>query len=96
MSGRKAADTKVHHLCCREEIGVSGPQGKVVPLTIVDDPSAWTAESLKGKEEEYTWTLTEKDVSDIISAVEKITSRLPPTEESVKGVRSQQTSRPVT
>ena len=68
---------------------MSGPQGKVVPHTILDDPSAWTAESLKGKEEEYTWTLTKKDVKDIITAVEKITRRLPPTEESVKGVRPQ-------
>jgi hypothetical protein len=24
----------------------SGPQGKVVPLTIIEDPSDWTAESL--------------------------------------------------
>ena len=70
----------------RETIAVSGPQGKVVPLTIVDDPADWTAETLKGKEDEYTWTLSEQDVQDIISATEKITSRLPPTEDSVKGV----------
>lgn len=76
---------------CREPVGTSGPQGKVIPLTIVDDPADWTAESLKGKKEEYTLTLNDKDVKDIISATNKITSRLPANEESVKAVSLQAT-----
>jgi hypothetical protein len=61
----------------------SGPQGKVVPLTIINDPCAWTAESLKGKESEYTYELTENDLTEIIASTDKIKSRIPNTEEAL-------------
>lgn len=61
----------------------SGPQGKVVPHTIVDDPADWTAETYEGKEDEYTYQLTKEDVNEIISAVERIRTKVSPTEESV-------------
>lgn len=64
----------------------SGPQGKVVPHTIVDDPSDWTAESLAGKESEYTYKLTDADVKEIIAATDKIKARIPATEEAVRKV----------
>ena len=65
----------------------SGPQGSIEPLTIIDDPADWTAESLKGKESTYTYTLTKVDVNEIITAVQKIKARIPHTEEGVKSVR---------
>ena len=64
----------------------SGPQGKVVPHTIIDDPSDWTAESLAGKEEEYTYQLTKEDVQEIIASTDKIKARISPTEQAVKKV----------
>ena len=36
----------------------SGPQGKVKPLTIVDDPADWKASDWEGREEEYTYRFT--------------------------------------
>ncbi len=36
----------------------SGPQGKVVPFTIIDDPADWKADDWKGREAEYTYYLT--------------------------------------
>jgi hypothetical protein len=58
----------------------------VVPLTIIEDPSDWTADSLAGKESEYTYELTESDVKEIISSAEKIKARIPATEEAVQKV----------
>ena len=66
----------------------SGPQGKVTPLTIIDDPSDWTAESLAGKEADYTYKLTQSDVQEIIASTDKIKARISPTEEAVKKVRN--------
>ena len=71
-------------IACRS----SGPQGSIKPLTIIDDPAAWTAESLKGKESEYTYTLTKDAVGEIITAVQKIKARIPHTEEGVLSVRN--------
>ena len=36
----------------------SGPQGKVEPLTIVDDPADWKASDWEGRESEYTYRFT--------------------------------------
>jgi hypothetical protein len=36
----------------------SGPQGKVVPLTIIDDPADWKASEWTGREEDYTYRFT--------------------------------------
>lgn len=58
-----------------------------MPHTIVDDPSAWTAESLKGKEAEYTYELTESDVKEILASTDKIKARIPATEEAVRKVK---------
>ncbi len=58
----------------------------MVPHTIIDDPSDWTAESLKGKEAEYTYELTESDVKEILASTDKIKARIPATEEAVRNV----------
>ena len=36
------------------------------PLTIIDDPADWTAASLAGKEQEYSYRLTAADVEEIL------------------------------
>ena len=41
-------------LCCRH----SGPQGKVEPLTIIDDPADWKASDWEGRESEYIYRFT--------------------------------------
>lgn len=44
----------------------SGPQGQVKPHTIIDDPADWTSSSLKGKEDEFTYVITEDDKREIL------------------------------
>ena len=53
----------------------SGPQGKVVPLTIISDPANWKAADLRGHEAEYTYTFTESDISELQAAVAKLEAR---------------------
>lgn len=47
----------------------SGPQGRIEPFTIVDDPSAWLAEEYKGKEDTYIHTLTAEDIKELDAAI---------------------------
>ncbi|KAL3155553.1 hypothetical protein ABBQ38_011107 [Trebouxia sp. C0009 RCD-2024] len=49
----------------------SGPQGKVEPLTVIDDPADWKAADLQGREAEYTYHLIERDVEELAAAVHK-------------------------
>lgn len=44
----------------------SGPQGQVKPLTIIDDPADWTSTSLKGREAEYTYYITQEDITELL------------------------------
>ncbi len=38
----------------------SGPQGKVEPLTIIDDPADWVSSDWAGREDKYTYSFTEE------------------------------------
>lgn len=58
----------------------------MVPLTIIDDPSDRTADSLAGKEGEYTYQLNEEVVKEIIASTNKIKARIPAIDEAVKKV----------
>lgn len=40
-----------HPTRCRH----SGPQGKVEPLTIIDDPADWKSSDWAGREDDYTY-----------------------------------------
>lgn len=53
----------------------SGPQGRIEPFTIVDDPSAWLAEDYKGKEDSYIYHFTEQDLKEIKAAVAKVEAK---------------------
>ena len=59
-------------------------QGAVRPHTIIDGPADWTSESLKGREDEYTYTFTPSDVSELIRAVDKLKARGVASEDDVK------------
>ena len=54
---------------------VSGPQGTVVPLTIIDDPADWKAADLRGREDEYTYTFNDSDIAELRAAVGKLEER---------------------
>ena len=47
---------------------VSGPMGEVKPYTLVDDPSAWTAADWAGKEQEFTYELSDADIDEVEAA----------------------------
>ena len=51
----------------------SGPQGKVEPFTVVEDPSAWYAADVKASND-WIYQLTESDIQEIDTALEKATS----------------------
>ena len=36
------------------------------PLTIIDDPADWTSSSLQGKEDTYTYHITEADIIEVL------------------------------
>ncbi len=38
----------------------SGPQGKVEPLTIIDDPADWVSSDWAGREDDYTYSFSEE------------------------------------
>lgn len=70
------------HTTCRH----SGPQGKVVPLTIIDDPADWRASELKPAD--YTYHLSPAEVAELIAATEAILARGVKDEEDIKKVRT--------
>lgn len=51
----------------------SGPQGRIEPLTIIDDPSAWTAASVK-RADDWIYTLIASDISEIDNALQLVAS----------------------
>ncbi|WIA42630.1 hypothetical protein OEZ86_008603 [Tetradesmus obliquus] len=65
-----------------EAIPHSGPQGKVVPLTIIDDPADWRASELKPAD--YTYHLSPAEVAELIAATEAILARSVKDEEDIK------------
>ena len=69
---------------------VSGPQGKVEPLTIIDDPSAWKSSDFKGNEQAYQYSFTESDIAELKAAVTGIDSRGMATNENIQKVRLQE------
>ena len=50
-------------------------QGSVKPLTIIDSPADWTSASLKGREAEFTYALSDAEVAELISAVDALKRR---------------------
>ncbi|KAK9816577.1 hypothetical protein WJX72_002145 [[Myrmecia] bisecta] len=60
----------------------SGPQGKVRPLTIIDDPAAWKASDFKSPDE-YTYYFTKEEQQEIIDAAEKLKARGVRTEDDI-------------
>lgn len=64
----------------------SGPQGRVEPLTIIDDPADWKSSDLKP--EDYTYKLSEREIAEIIAATEEILARGVKHEEDFKMVCS--------
>ena len=71
------------HVSCRH----SGPQGKVVPLTIIDDPADWKSRDWEGREAEYTYSLTAQDVAELHSAVAALKKRGVAAEHDIIAVR---------
>eukprot|EP00891_Asterochloris_glomerata_P005068 jgi/Astpho2/5068/Aster-x0233 len=61
----------------------SGPQGKVKPLTIIDDPSDWKAADWQGREDEYTYTFSQADTEELLAAVEAVKAKGVATEDDV-------------
>lgn len=47
----------------------SGPQGSIVPYTLIEDPAAWTVESLNARREEWIYHLTEQDIEELDEAI---------------------------
>ncbi len=49
----------------------SGPQGQILPLTIVEDPSAWTVASVR-EADDWIYSLSPSDISEIDSALKLV------------------------
>lgn len=64
----------------------SGPQGKVVPLTIIDDPADWKAKDWEGREAEYTYFFTPEDIIELAAAVDALKARGVSTEDDITAV----------
>jgi hypothetical protein len=64
----------------------SGPQGKVVPLTIIDDPADWKAKDWEGREAEYTYFFTPEDIVELAAAVDALKARGVSTEDDIIAV----------
>jgi hypothetical protein len=50
----------------------SGPQGRVEPFTIVDDPSAWLVKDYQGREDAYIYTFTPEDIQELDAAIARV------------------------
>ena len=48
--------------------------GEVKPYTLVDDPSAWNAADWAGKEQEFTYELSDADIEEVEAAVASVTA----------------------
>ena len=75
------------HACMPVPCRHSGPQGKVVPLTIIDDPAGWKSKDWEGREAEYTYSLTAHDVAELHSAVAALRARGVAAEDDIIAVR---------
>ncbi|CAK0785174.1 hypothetical protein CVIRNUC_008380 [Coccomyxa viridis] len=58
-----------------EHIRHSGPQGKIEPFTIVDDPSAWVAADYRGNEDAFIYRLTKQDLKEVEAAVATVETK---------------------
>ena len=63
-----ALSTTFHEDCQSIQRRKSGLQGHIKPFTIVEDPSAWTADSVKDSKE-WIYTLEENDLTEIDNAL---------------------------
>lgn len=70
-------------MACRH----SGPQGKVKPFTIIDDPADWKRSDWVGREAEYTYNLTPEDVAELSAAVDALQARGVASEDDIIAVR---------
>ena len=70
-------------MACRH----SGPQGKVKPFTIIDDPADWKRSDWVGREAEYTYQFTLEDVAELSAAVHALQARGVATEDDIIVVR---------
>ena len=50
----------------------SGPQGRVEPFTIVDDPSAWLVADYQGREDAYIYAFTPEDIQELDAAIARV------------------------
>jgi hypothetical protein len=64
----------------------SGPQGRVVPLTIIDDPADWKSKDWEGREAEYTYAFSAHDVAELHAAVATLKARGIATEDDILAV----------
>ncbi len=65
----------------------SGPQGKVKPFTIIDDPADWKRSNWVGREAEYTYLFTPEDLFELTAAVDALKNRGVVSEDHVIAVR---------
>lgn len=70
-------------MACRH----SGPQGKVKPFTIIDDPADWKRSDWVGREAEYTFSFTPGDVAELSAAVNALRARGVAGEDDIIAVR---------
>ncbi len=70
-------------MACRH----SGPQGRVKPFTVIDDPADWKRSDWVGREAEYTYQLTLQDVAELSSAVDALRARGIASEDDIITVR---------
>ena len=66
----------------------SGPQGRVVPQTIIDDPADWRASDWEGREAEYTYAFTPGDLAELRAAVAALEARGVASEDDIIAVRA--------
>jgi hypothetical protein len=64
--------------------GTSGPQGKALPFTIIDDPAAWTAKDWAGGVDSIVYTIDAADAAAIRAAADDHVARGAP----LAGLRS--------
>lgn len=70
-------------MACRH----SGPQGKVKPFTIIDDPADWKRSDWVRREAEYTYQFTPEDAAELSAAVDALRARGVASEDDIIAVR---------
>ena len=62
-------------LTCSGRHRKSGPQGSIVPDTLINDPAAWTVAELSACKDEWIYHLTEQDVEELDEAIASVEAR---------------------